>query len=212
MTLSELAYSTAYEWKLENDHATISRLKLHIISARATSIQRRADTTKRVPQSLIVSVKCEDLISVGESECCAIGSKKTYRTRHKVPNPIIFKDENNFYFVGSSNQIGPLNELKPSELDQVQDRRFTSNQMYWCYMNKYIYILGANGLKHITIRYIPDNPLLVLEFGDCSCECLEEGELLIEESLVENIMGLLMARRGEIQRQLAEQVTINGDT
>lgn len=197
MKLSELASSVAIEWGLSDNYVTIHRLKLHIIGARATVIQRRYDQSKRFPQSLVMTVRCTDFKQVERTECiCILDGKKAVRTVNKVPKPLLVKDSTTFEFVGSANLQESFTELLPSEIQLAEHRRFSLNVIFYSYFDDYLYILNAPSFKEGGLRYVPENPLELLVFGQCDeHECIDDDDLIIEGSLEENILALLSKRK-----------------
>ncbi len=199
-TLATLRDSKAQEWGDPNNFALRKRIELAIIPARATIIQRRYDQTKVFPQSLIQTVRCKEVIQVDEIECCT-GSTgyKTVRTKNKVPRPLIVKDESHFTYIGSSNLFDSFDYVPSSELNGIRHRKFTDRNIFYTYMDNYIYIINAKALKQLAVRAVFENPLAVRDFGECGeDECFLNGDLIIEESLVEGINGLLELRRTKI--------------
>lgn len=209
MTLGELAASKAEQWGLGDDYVTIVRLSKHIIGARATIIQRRYDQTKRFPSSLIMTVRDIDFCQVEKAECiCLIDGKKAVRTVNKVPKPLLVKDDTTFTFVGAGNQEESFSYITPEDVQLAQHRRFSSKKIMYTYMNDYIYIINSPAFKEGAMRYVPENPLELLEFGRCdSSDCIEDDDLIIEGSLEDGIDSLLEKKRPQIIKE--HEVEIN---
>jgi len=198
-TLAKIRDSKASEWGYGNDYAVRKRIEFAIIPARATIIQRRYDQTKIFPESLIQTVRCKDVIQVPEIECCS-GSTgyKTVRTKYAVPKPLIVKDDSYFSFVGSSNLFDNFTFVHPSGLKSFRHRKFTDRDIAYTYMDNYLYILNAKSLHSLAFRAVFENPLEARAYGDCEDTCFIGEDLIIEESLVEGINGLLELRRPKI--------------
>ncbi len=203
MLLSELAASVAEEWGKTGDYITTRRLERHIISARASTIQRRYDQSKRFPQSLVMTVQCPLLIEVEAAECpCLIPEGVAKRTLSKIPKPILLKDTTIFTFIGSGNFATPFGIVTPEEIQDIKHRRYSNVDIFACYMNEYIYILNQPRIDNIGFRYIPENPLEVNNYFICqSSSCIEDDDLVIEGSLEEGILGILERRRPLILQQ-----------
>lgn len=203
MTLGVLRDMIAHEWGNGNDYTLQKRIEYAIIAARATIIQRRYDSTKIFPQSLIARVKTTRLIQVNETECCkGCSGSLALRTKDKVPKPIIVKDDSYFIYVGSTSQRKAFSYVPFTDVEFIKEREFSSREIFYSYMDNYIYIINANSLKDISIRYVPENPLDLLNFGDCDCDdCPDPDDYYIEESLVEGIQGLLQQRKPQINQE-----------
>lgn len=210
-TLGKLRDSKAQEWGFANDFEVRKRIEFAIIPARATIIQRRYDNTKIFPQTLIQTVKCKKVIQVPEIECCSGATGyKTVRTLNKVPRPLIVKDESYFTYVGSANLFDSFTYVPPSDLKLARHRKFTDKAIHYTYMDGYVYILNASALHNLAVRAVFENPLAVRDFGECVDDaCFLDGDLEIEESLVEGINGLLEIRRPKIITGEESEIKVN---
>ena len=200
-TLSKIRDSKASEWGFTNDYGVRKRIEFAIVPARATIIQRRYDNTKIFPQSLIQTVKCKEVIQVPETECYGgTSGYKAIRTANPVPRPLIVKDDSYFTYVGSTNLFDKFSYVPPSDLLSIRHRKFTDRDIYYTYMDNYIYIINAKSLHNLAIRAVFENPFAVRDFGELASNdtCFLDGDLVIEESLVEGINGLLELRRPKI--------------
>lgn len=211
MTLQQLAESKALQWGKDGDYLTIERLKLHIISARATIIQRRYDATKVFPQSIIMTLRCQDIIRVDADECdCFTTSGYLWRSKNKIPLPIIVKDDSYFMFVGEVKGRKSFSAITPDQVQDIEHRTFSKNEFFYFYSNSYLYF--TKPLAGFTTRFVPENPLEILKLGECNTGCIEDGELIIESSLEEGILGLLDSKRPMILEGLdTDRMTIDGD-
>lgn len=210
MTLDQLGESVAIQWGMANDYTTIERIKLHAISARATIIQRRYDQTKIFPQSIIMTLKCQDIIKVPVDECGCFGACGTvFRSENQIPLPIIVKDDSYFMFVGDIKGVRSFSAITPQEVQDIHLRRFSSEEAYYYYTNNYLYF--NKPLKGFTTRFVPENPLDVLSLGECTIGCVKDGELILESSLEEGILGLLNNRRAQIINDGTQEITIDGN-
>lgn len=209
MTLNELANSKALEWGMANDFSTVERIKLFAISGRASIIQRRYDQTKIFPQSIIMTLKCKDVIKVEQDECDSCfdcGEVALWRSKDKIPLPIIVRDDSYFMFVG----IGPrsFSSIKPEEVQDLQYRKFSGNENFYFYANNYLWFTKAH--KSFTARFVPENPLAILALGECDCGCIVDGELILEDSLIEGIHSFLKDKMPMILKE-PNEVTIDGN-
>lgn len=199
MELGILRDSIANKWGNANDYALQKRIENSIISARATIIQRRYDSTKIFPVSLIERVTCEDLVIVSAEECaCGCSGQKSLRTERRVPKPLIVKDDSYFNFVGRGTTS--FSYVPFYQVQDIQYRRFSVNQIFYSYLDNYIYIINANSLKEVDLAYVPENLLHFLEFGRCEdSDCINKNKVYIEDTLVEGIEALLETRRPQVE-------------
>lgn len=213
MELQFLRDSLAHEWGDPNNIALQRRIEKHIISARATMIQRRYDTTKIFPESLLITFKIDELEKKDPSSCgCNEGFGLFLKTKIRIPKPLIVKDESYFSFVGSSGFENSFGYIPSHEIDGIIRRKYTSNQVFYTLINDYIYIIGkenSRGIKSIIVKYIPDNPLELLSLGNCFGSCFKDGTFYIEESLVEGITSLIKNRMPKIIQEESGEIEIN---
>lgn len=198
MELGVFRDSIANKWGDGNNYSLQKRIENSIISARATIIQRRYDNTKLFPMSLVERVTCQELIQVEDNECATgCGGVKSLRTLNKVPNPLIVKDDSYFVFVGrgtTSFSYCPFHQIQ-----NIPDRKFSSNEIFYSYLKPYVYIINAPALKELDFAYVPENLKHFLKFGICKTStCLQEKKIYIEDTLVEGIEALLELRKPAI--------------
>lgn len=165
------------------DYPTQLKARELIITARQTLIRQQYTATKTFPTSAMISM-CVDLIEVNSVECCEIDlGCKLVVTAKKIPLPIDVKDEVIFDFVGDIIGMNGFGYLKPSEVPFIRYRKFSSGLKYYTWINQKIVLFNAPALEKLKIRYVPANPVEVIEFSDCSTgkPCFDlEDEAFIE--------------------------------
>lgn len=213
MELALLRDSIAHEWGRPNDFALKKRIEKHIISARASIIQRRYDNTKIFPESLLITIKIDELEKDKSSECgCSCKFELFKRTPYALPKPLIVKDESYFVYVGATGFLNGFGYIPSNDLDGIPRRRFSSNQVFYTIVNDFIYIVGLENSKPINelvVKYLPENPLLLKGLGKCEGSCFKDGEFYIEESLVEGIVSLLQNRMPKILTETSHEIKID---
>lgn len=208
MLLSETANFIAREKGIV-DLAFIDLLKSQVIAYDATIRKQLYDKGVNL-SSLEQTIKCVELVKVNSAGCgLGIENDLVLRTKNKIPKPLILKSNNPFKSVYNSvtsrNRI-TIDYLEPEQLEFIDVRRFTSNNIFHTYENDYIYIVNAlekgYDLDTISVRSLWDNPLDVRTFAkneslkdcckcdDCSNEessCFEDDDYIIS-NLVEGLL------------------------
>ena len=197
MKLGILRDSICHKWGDTNNYALQKRAENSIIAARATIIQRRYDSTKIFPVSLIERVKCVDLVIVSEDECpCGCNNIKSLRTSNKVPKPLIVKDDSYFNFVGrgyTSFSYCPFQNVQ-----DIPNRKFSANDIYYTYLDGYIYLINSVQ-KELDLAYVPENLIEFIKFGQAKVSnCIQQDGIYIEDTLIEGIEALLETRKPAI--------------
>lgn len=197
-TLAILRDSKAQEWGDGNNYALQKRIEYAIIAARATIIQRRYDSTGIMPVQYVERAKCKDIIIVDEDECpCGCDGKKSVRSKNKIPKPLVTKDGLVTYFVGRG--FKPFSYVPFHQVHEIKYRPFSSKEIFYTYLDEYLYFINANVLSEFDTAYVPENIVDFLAFGQCTnSACILDGEVVFEDSLVEGINALLEARRPQL--------------
>lgn len=210
MLLSETALLIA-KFKGIEDLAFIDLLKSQIISYDATIRKQQYEKGINL-SSLEQTIKCVELVKVNSASCgLGIENDLVLRTKDKLPKPIILKSNTPFKSVYNSvtskNRI-TIDYLIPEQLEFIDVRRFTNNNIFHTYENDYIYIANAleagYDLGSISVRALWDNPLEVRTFAknealkDCckcdSCENEESNCFLNDDYIISNVVeGLLLS-------------------
>lgn len=211
MLLSETALFIARIKNKENDLAFIDLLKSQIIAYDAV-IRRQQYEKGANLSSLEQTIKCVELIKVNSASCgLGIENDLVIRTKDKIPKPLLLKSSNPFKSVYNSviskNRI-TIDYLEPEQLEFIEVRRFTSNNIFHTYENDYLYIVNALekgfDLESVSIRALWDNPLEVRTFAKsellkdcCKCEDCdnEQSNCFIDDDyVISNVVeGLLLS-------------------
>jgi hypothetical protein len=213
MLLSDLANFIAKKQGISEDLIAVDLLKHQILAYNAVVIKQQYDKSGLIAESLSQTIRCVNVNKVN-SAACGLGVDNDFvlRTSSKVPKPLILKRRVPFlsvYNTVTSSKRVSLDYISPNELEYIQDRRFTKNNMFYTYENDYVYIVNALekgiDLNTVSIRAIWDNPLEVKLFAenekitgcnqlcqDCSNEestCFQDGDYNIASS----IEGLILS-------------------
>lgn len=164
------------------DYPTQLKARELIITARQTLIRQQYAATKTFPTSALISM-CVDLEEVSSTECCEIDlGCKIVVTAKKIPLPIDVKDEVIFDFVGDVTGMEGYGYLKPSEIPFIKYRKFSAKLKYYSWINGKILLFNNPAMEKLKIRYVPANPVEVIEFNDCAtgkpCFDLEDGAFI----------------------------------
>ena len=169
-----------------------------IISDRATLIRRQFGQTHTFPTSAMISL-CTSLETKSSTECCGIDlGCKVVITVNEIPVPIDVKDDVGFSFVGDLTGMKGFGYLKLDEIPFVKFRKFSRRLVYYTWINKKIIVIGAPALEKLKIRYVPANPLELIDISDCSGKpCFDiEDTMFIEEHWVDALVKMVAPKLG----------------
>lgn len=200
MKLGELRDSIAHKWGDGNNTSLQNRIKLSIVAARATIIQRRYDSTKLYPQSLIQTAKSINLVRVNAEEF-PLGDSNfvVKRTWIKVPKPLIVKADSYFVFIGTLSLARGFSYVPFEDVQFIKERKFSSRDYYYTYNDDYIYTINWKG-SGIRMRYVPENIVNFKNFATNENEdTIEDEDIELEDSLIEGIESLVEERRFKVE-------------
>ena len=181
------------------DYPTQVKAKELIITARQALIRQQYDKTRTFPTSALVSA-CIDLEERSSTECCGIDlGCKLVVSKKEIPLPIDVKDEVIFEFVGDVTGMVSYGYIKPSEVPFIKYRKFSSKLKYYTWLNRRLIFFNSAGLEKAKLRYVPANPLELIEFVDCSsnkpCFDLEDSSFIEghwEDAITKMVLPKLM--------------------
>lgn len=195
-TIQEIAEIKAHDWGFPFNHMLIEKLKMLVLPYMATIIQRRYDQTHKFPTSLIHTIKCVDLVV---DKCSGINGVQLKRTEIQIPSPLITKADSSFIYVGEMNYTKSFSRETPESIFALQYRKFSGKDPYYFYDDKYIWVGNVSHLKHVAIRFVPNNPYEVIKLKNAEATCYtDEGDFDIELSLIDGITSLMEKHRYNI--------------
>lgn len=200
MLLGTLRDSIAHKWGDGNNYSLQQRIMYGIVSC-AAEIKRRAyNSTGRFPETLIKTVKSIPLIIINSEDFpLEDTSYKVRRTTTRIPNPLMTKDNTNFLFVGTTTLALGWSYVEFQDVQFIKERRFSSREIYYTYDDGYIYTISWVG-KSLKLRFVPEN---IIDFKNFSTlpneDTIEDEDIIIEDSLIEGIEGLMEERRFKIE-------------
>lgn len=193
------------------DYPTQAKARELIISARQTLIRQQYEKTKTFPTSALVSV-CVELEEKSSTECCGIDlGCKLVISKKEIPLPMDVKDEIIFEFVGDIIGMFPFGYIKPSEVPLIKYRKFSSRLPYYTWINKRLVYFNVPGMEKSRVRYVPANPVELIEFKDCDTDkpCFDpEDSAFIEGHWEDTITRMVLPK---LSINPDRQIKINED-
>lgn len=197
MYLQEYLDRTALLLDNPNDFVLKQAIKLDVIAARAKLIRDQFTNTHTFPVSAIIPLKCLALEEVPSTMCCSIDLGCTVlRSVEKIPRPIDVKDTVNFNFVGSVDFTSEWGWLKPEEISRIKYRKWSSNEIYYTWLDDYIIVLNTLSPKAFSMRYPIANLIEAERLRNCYGEqCLPlEQTVIVEDHWIEPIDKMIFAK------------------
>lgn len=192
------------------DYPTQVIIKGFIITARQALVRQQYEKTGLLPSNSVASF-CQPLENKSSTECCGIElGCELPTTVNQIPVPIELKDEINFLFVGEVTGIKPFTFLKPAEIRFVKYRKFSSNEVYYSWINRKIIIINKPALEKIKLRYLPADPTELININDCDNKpCWDiEDNILIEGHWEDAITKMVLPK---VERLLSQQISVDTD-
>lgn len=189
-TIKAVAEMKAHEWGYPNDYALKQRIERMVLPSRATIIQRRFDQTHRFPSALLQTIKCSNIEPVKGL------SVPTYKTKDRVPKPLVVRDSSYYTYVGVNSGDNGFDYIPQHQIQLLPYRKFGGGRPFYYDLDGYLYVGNVVGLRNILIRGVFDDPVQAIQVGEQQEDNLFIEEVfVIENSLMQGIMQLLEERR-----------------
>lgn len=185
-TLRALAERIAAKSGNSEDQMAIELIKRDVLSFRQLLLKREYEKVRTFAPSLIMA------FDLKLSEIVKNGSKAFISD--VLPAPLLTTKREPFISVGNSlidHTRKIYGYISPEQIEGIQYRRFSKIKDYYTYENHRIISFHKSLIR---VRYVPENPLAVLQFtkdhdATYKCgksleqSCFIEDDLIIEESL-----------------------------
>jgi len=204
MTLINYIDSRALQLGSPNDYVLKQSLKIDVIAARAKMIRNQFTATKTFPQSAIVALKCLALTKVPSTDCCSVDlGCNILKSTSKIPRPIEVKDTVNFNYVGSVDSKSEWGWIKPEEVRFIKHRKWSSKDIFYTWLNDYIYVFNDLSPKKFTIRYPVADLIEAEALKNCDGEpCISiDYEIEIEDHWINDIDKIILPNYRNVQDQ-----------
>ena len=188
ININQFAEEIATLFNRQFDIPFIEVLKSSIVGYKATILKQEFDKNGRFPRGSEYNL-CLPLVRVKPTECCASEDLDCYiaRTVNEVPSAVrtnTFTDP--FLFVGTSNMEKAFSYARADSVKYIIDsNKFSNDNMYYDYFNRYIYTFNYEGGK-IGVRDVFSNPLELMLLKGC------EGKPCIDAVYIEDDMKRLI--------------------
>lgn len=182
------------------------------ITARATLVRQNYQKTGIFPTSASLSF-CVPFTLKSSTECCGTDLGCELPVSEVLPVPLDVDDKTLFAFVGGITLKGTkkFGYIKPDEIDLIKFRKFSSHLIYYTWYDRRLVILGDNALEKAKVRYVPSNPIEVLDFRTCDNKpCYDlETFVFIEDNWRDTITKMVIP---ELRLILNQQVPVDEQT
>jgi hypothetical protein len=191
------------------DYPTQIKARDFIITARAALIRQQYEKTKTFPTSALIST-CIDLVEKNSVECCGIDlGCKVVVSKNELPLPIDVKDAVIFEYVGDITGTKAYGYIKPGEVPYIKYRKFSSNLVYYTWINRRLLFFNKPALEKARVRYVPSNPVEAASLMNCdgTASCIDlESEAFIEDHWEDAITKMVLPK---IMPQKERQVHVD---
>lgn len=160
------------------DYVLSQRIKFAIKMYRSLYIRNDFEKNGGLNADTFVQRFTIPLIKVTGIDACGMDSLDcaVLRTQTKIPKPVRRKTNSPFRFVGSANGKESFSKYSITDLQYLQEERFSFTQKIYDYVNDYIFILTTSNLDFITVEDIFDEPDKVLELCINSDKCFSDDD------------------------------------
>jgi hypothetical protein len=184
MSLEELVSVLAHDYNKSFDHAFRQKMRLEIISKRASLIRRDYDKSRPVNNSLVNLIKNLEVVEVDNPNCW-------FMTKCPVPKPIRLTDGDAIFSAGSS-LINTYSMVESHELPYLSFNKYANHRSAkFFYTNGHFY---TNVNKPLTVQMIAEDPTKFSEFIEGCSEgtvCDFEEDAFIPMDMVDSIKKMV---------------------
>mgnify|MGYP003131771007 CR=1 FL=1 len=180
MTLNEIAYNVLNLVRggrsNHDEHISLDQIKFNIKHYRAIFIRRDFARNGLVTRHLEQNLGCLELRKANASQCCDLPSTcSVYKTVKKIPKTVRFNFREAITYIGDISGTNTIPLVEPSIVKWLPYDKYTKDR-YKAYMiEDYMYIYNANGLKHINVRGIFENPSDLINFDCDGSDCYDDN-------------------------------------
>jgi hypothetical protein len=163
MTLNEIAYNILNLVRggrpNQSEHISLDQIKFNIKHYRAMLIRRDYARNGKITRHLEQDLGCLELEEVNPSKCCNLPvTCSVSRTIKKVPRTVRFNFKEALTYIGDVTGTETIPIVENYMVKFLPHDKYTSAK-YKAYMiEDYLYIYNANGLKHVNVRGVFENP------------------------------------------------------
>jgi len=173
-TLNKLSYLIADNLNRSNDYVLIEEIKDLIVGWRAKLI--RQDIQKNGISSQFNQREILPLITVDVTDSNVLVIDETVkRTRDIVPAGIRTNLLAPYFYVGQADWQRAFGYVNLGQVPFIHNRKFTPCNVYYSYVNGYIYVHGNKDIDYIGISSAFENPEEFANLNDACC-CTITGD------------------------------------
>lgn len=201
MKLEDAVSVIAHDFDKSFDHAFKEKIKIQIITARATIIRRELDKGRLLNESLINLVSAVPVSSTTDPA-------NWYKTTCPIPKPVRLTDSDALLSVGSS-LSKPYSKIEPYQIPYICEDLWGKDcsTNFYFYKNGFIY---SNKNAPITLQMIADDPSQFSTFVEgCSSgtACDFEPDAFITNDMFDTIKRIIYETTTQVSKD--KEVSIN---
>jgi len=173
MTLDEIAYNLLNLLRggrsNHDEHMSLDQIKFNIKHYRAMFIRRdhakNGFTSRHIEQDL----GCVKVSVVDASKCCnLVTTCPVYRTDKPIPKTIRYNFEEAITYVGDVTGTGTIPMINSNMIQWLPYDKYTKLKMKAYMIENFLYIYNAEGLEHVNVRGVFEDPQDVSAFDACA--------------------------------------------
>lgn len=174
ITLNHIVYNIGQLAGKEKDDTYIEQLKFQVMYYRSLLFKRDYARTGNIPSALLQRIPCIPTEKVEKSECpiTELQLEDTiYRTKYKLPQPIILGRRNAFQYVGTVDWSNAFNYVFPERIPYLLHAKYTSYSKRYFYLEGYIYLVNVE-IDRIAVKGVFEDPTDLKNFTGCGTDTI----------------------------------------
>jgi hypothetical protein len=198
-----------------------SRLTTRHIYNKMLTLRSKLITQKVKKKQLIsdwsyVLLKCVEIIKVDAHECPCLPQIgcQVYRTKEKIPKPLIDMNNHLIKWVMSIEHSNLFDETTREKELYIKGQRYTNKKKRYLLEDGYIFFYGGNPGKAVAVKILIHDPIEAMNFPSICGEeeiCFSplDMEFAIDEDLIDDLVTMAIPELIGVFNQNPEDLTNN---
>jgi len=192
---------TLYSKGVESDDSRLSSRYIYnkLNTTRNMLLTQKLNKKQNIQEEHYSKIPCIELIEVNKNECSCLESLdncKILRSKHKIPTLLSSLNTEEIKGLYSINGNVKFSRLDINAVTYFKDNKYTSNKIVYFMKDGYLYILGTNSIKAVTLIGLFEDILEIKRFNNLcdNLKCIDplNTDFPISLSLFDTVIKIIL--------------------